>query len=66
MESKLGVERLPSFDGWTRDIRANYGGTDRKDGLLGPDGLRYYVIGNVLLAMLLSEILIGIKVILVT
>ncbi|MCH5194362.1 MAG: hypothetical protein J1F11_10395 [Oscillospiraceae bacterium] len=43
MGLKSGVERLPSFDGWARDIRANYGGSDRKDGLLGLDGSRYMV-----------------------
>lgn len=36
---------LPSFDGegWRLDIRANYGGSDRKSGLIGPDGDRYMV-----------------------
>lgn len=43
MGSKPGIEMLPSFDGWERDIRANYGGSDRKDGFLGPDGSRYMV-----------------------
>lgn len=37
------VEMLPSFDGWSLDPCANYGGSDRKDGLLGSDGLRYMV-----------------------
>lgn len=34
---------LSSFDDWRRDIHANYGGSDRKDGLMGPDGSRYMV-----------------------
>ena len=34
---------LPSFDGWQPDIRANYGGSDRKSGLISPDGARYMV-----------------------
>ena len=38
-----GVGMLPSFDAWRPDPRANYGGSDRKDGLLGPDGSRYMV-----------------------
>lgn len=41
--SKSAIEMLPSFDGWRWDIRANYDGSDRKDGLLGPDGSRYMV-----------------------
>lgn len=43
MGLKLGIEGLRSFDGWPRDLRANYGGSDRKDGLLGPDNSRYMV-----------------------
>lgn len=43
MGLKTGIEGLPSFDGWARDVHANYGGSDRKDGLLGPDGSRYMV-----------------------
>ena len=38
-----GVGMLPTFDDWRRDRLANYGGSDRKDGLLGPDGSRYMV-----------------------
>ena len=34
---------LPSFDEWKPDILANYGGTGRKIGLIGPDGARYMV-----------------------
>ena len=41
--SKSAIEMLPSFDGWRWDPRANYDGSDRKDGLLGPDGSRYMV-----------------------
>ncbi len=41
MGLKSGIEGLRAFDGWSRDIRANYGGSDRKDGLLGLDGSRY-------------------------
>jgi|GluameStandDraft_1065615.scaffolds.fasta_scaffold05121_9 hypothetical protein len=43
MGLKVGLEGLPSFDGWPRDVLANYGGSDRKDGLMGPDGFRYMV-----------------------
>lgn len=43
MGVKRGIEGLPSFDGWKPDIRANYGGSDRKSGLIGPDGARYMV-----------------------
>lgn len=43
MGLKVGIDGLPSFDGWSRDILANYGGSDRKDGLIGPDGSRYMV-----------------------
>lgn len=43
MEVKLGFAALPSFDSWKPDIRANYGGSDRKSGLIGPDGARYMV-----------------------
>lgn len=40
MGLKFGFAALPSFDGWKPDIRANYGGSDRKSGLIGPDGGR--------------------------
>ena len=40
---KRGAVTLPSFDGWLPDVRANYGGTCRKDGLIGPDGSQYMV-----------------------
>ena len=40
---QAGVWTLPSLDDWSPDPRANYGGSDRKDGLLGPDGSRYMV-----------------------
>lgn len=43
MGLKFGFAVLPSFDGWKTDIRANYGGSDRKSGLIGPDGARYMV-----------------------
>lgn len=43
MGLELGFMALPSFDGWKPDIRANYGGSDRKAGLIGPDGTRYMV-----------------------
>lgn len=43
MGSKSGIEGLPLFDGWKPDIRANYGGSDRKSGLISPDGTRYMV-----------------------
>lgn len=39
----FGFTGLPTFDGWKPDIRANYGGSDRKNGLIGPDGARYMV-----------------------
>lgn len=38
-----GFAGLPSFDEWQPDIMANYGGSGRKSGLLGPDGTRYLV-----------------------
>ena len=41
--AKQGAVTLPSFDRWLPDVRANYGGTCRKDGLIGPDGSRYMV-----------------------
>ena len=41
--AKRGVVTLPSFDGWLPDVRANYGGTCRKDGLIGPDSSQYMV-----------------------
>ena len=37
------VNMLPSFDTWRPDSRAHYGGSDRKDGLFGPDGSRYMI-----------------------
>lgn len=40
---KLGFAALPAFDEWQPDIRANYDGSDRKCGLIGPDGGRYLV-----------------------
>lgn len=43
MGSKHGFTALPSFDRWKPDIRANYGGSDRKAGLIDPDGSRYMV-----------------------
>ena len=43
MDQKLGFPCLPPFDGWKPDIRANYGGSGRKSGLIGPDGSRYLV-----------------------
>ena len=43
MGLKSGFACLPSFDEWEPDIRANYGGTGRKSGLIGPDGARYMV-----------------------
>ena len=43
MGLKSGFESLPSFDGWKLDIRANYSGSDRKSGLISPDGARYMV-----------------------
>lgn len=39
----FGTKSLPPFDGWRPDPHANYGGTCRKDGLIGPDGTRYMV-----------------------
>lgn len=41
--AKRGAVTLPSFDGWSPDPHTNYGGTCRKDGLIGPDGSRYMV-----------------------
>lgn len=43
MGLKSDFASLPSFDRWKFDIRANYGGSDRKAGLIGPDGARYMV-----------------------
>lgn len=43
MGLKFGFAALPSFDGWKPDIQANYGGSGRKTGLIGPDGTRYMV-----------------------
>lgn len=43
MGLKSDFASLPSFDGWEFDIRANYGGSDRKAGLIGPDKSRYMV-----------------------
>lgn len=40
---KRGAVTLPSFDSWSPDPHANYGGTCRKDGLLAPNGTRYMV-----------------------
>lgn len=39
----IGFASLPSFDEWRPDIRANYGGSDRKSGLIDPAGARYMV-----------------------
>ncbi len=38
-----GIKVLPSFDRRLPDPCANYGGSDRKDGLIGPDDSRYMV-----------------------
>ena len=38
-----GFTNLPSFDGWELDIWANYDGSDRKCGLISPDGTCYMV-----------------------
>ena len=43
MGSEFDFAGFPSFNGWKLDIRANYGGSDRKSGLIGPDGIRYMV-----------------------
>lgn len=43
MGPKSGIEGLPLFDTWKPDIRANYGGSDRKSGLISLDGTRYMV-----------------------
>ena len=40
---KRDAVTLPSFDSWRPDPHANYGGTCRKDGLIGPDGSQYMV-----------------------
>ncbi len=34
---------LPSLDDWERDSFADYDGSDRKDGLISPDGQRYLI-----------------------
>lgn len=34
---------LPSIDTWKPDVFANYSGSDRKDGLISPDGERYLI-----------------------
>ena len=39
----FGTKSLPSFDSWSPDPHANYGGTCRKDGLIAPNGTRYMV-----------------------
>ncbi len=34
---------LPSLDGWPADMITSYSGSDRKEGLISPDGKRYLV-----------------------
>lgn len=43
MGLKVGLEGLPSFDGWQRDLMGDYRGSDRKMGLIRPDGARFMV-----------------------
>ncbi len=39
----LREHSLPSLDSWKSDYLADYGGSDRKDGLISPDGARYLI-----------------------
>ena len=34
---------LKSIDSWKADIFADYAGSDRKDGVISPDGKRYLI-----------------------
>ena len=38
-----GTEPLPGIDAWRRNIFANYSGSDRKDGVIAPNGDRYMI-----------------------
>lgn len=39
----LKTHELPGIDHWEADIMADYGGSDRKEGLISPDGTRHLV-----------------------
>ncbi len=39
----LQNEALPSLDDWSPDMITPYSGSDRKEGLISPDGTRYLV-----------------------
>ncbi|HJA66226.1 MAG TPA: hypothetical protein H9955_07930 [Candidatus Mediterraneibacter cottocaccae] len=43
MHGILHPAKLQNFDTWQRDRFADYGGSDRKDGLIAPDGALYLI-----------------------
>lgn len=43
MHGILHPAKLQNFDTWQRDRFADYGGSDRKDGLIAPDGTLYLI-----------------------
>lgn len=43
MHGILQPAKLQNFDTWQRDRFADYGGSDRKDGLIDPDGALYLI-----------------------